>query len=106
MLVIRIELWPHGDMARRKTIATGTIANTGTGTTTRGNYRVQLRDALGRPWKRGIVEDFPRKRLLAWDLLARALHAILAGRNNLPRHQIREEIPSSAVSVLTEGENQ
>jgi hypothetical protein len=81
MLVIRIELWPHGDMNRRKTLATGTIANTGTGTPTRGNYRVQLNDALGRPWKSGTVEDFPRKRLLSWDLLLRALRNLISDRN-------------------------
>ena len=71
MLVVRIELWPHGDVTRCKTLAAGTIVNDGTGTATRGNYRVQLKDALGRPWKSGTVTNFPRKRLLAWDLLAR-----------------------------------
>ena len=40
MLVVRIELWPYGDPSRRKTLATGTIVNDGTGTTTEGNYRV------------------------------------------------------------------
>jgi len=88
MLVIRIELWPHGDVSRRKTIATGTIVNSGAGTITRGSYRVQLKDALGRPWKHGTVEGFPRKRLLAWDLLARALYYILGDRNGLQSTQI------------------
>ena len=82
MLVVRIELWPHGDMTRRKTLATGFIANTGTGTPTRGNYRVELKDALGRPWRRGTVEGFPRKRLLAWDLLFRALSNLIGDRNS------------------------
>ena len=87
MLVIHIELWPHGDSSRRKTLATGTIVNDGTGTTTQGNYRVQLRDALGRPWKSGILTGFPRKRLLAWDLLTRALYYVLGNRNRLPGHE-------------------
>lgn len=82
MLVVRIELWPHGDMARRKTLATGFIANTGTGTPARGNYRVVLKDALGRPWRHGTVEGFPRKRLLAWDLLFRALRNLVGDRNS------------------------
>jgi hypothetical protein len=81
MLVIRIELWPYGDMTRRKTLATGTIANTGTGTPTQGNYRVQLNDAAGRPWKSGTIEGFPRKRLLSWDLLFRALRNLISDRN-------------------------
>jgi hypothetical protein len=32
-------------------------------------------------WKTGRVEDFPRKRLLGWDLLYRALHATVGDRN-------------------------
>lgn len=81
MLVVRIEIWPHGDQSRRKTLATGKIANTGTGTLTRGNYRVTLLDAAGRPWRAGSVENFPRKRLLAWDLLYRALKNLVSDRN-------------------------
>jgi hypothetical protein len=48
---------------------------------------VQLRDALGRPWKSGILTGFPRKRLLAWDLLTRALYYVLGNRNRLPGHE-------------------
>jgi len=82
MLIVKIEL--HSAVTGEiKTIATGKIVNTGTGTPTRGNYRVELRDALGRLWKTGSVEGFPRKRLLAWDLLARSLHSILGNRNGV-----------------------
>jgi hypothetical protein len=80
MLVVKIEL--HSAVTGEvKTIATGKICNTGTGTPTQGNYRVDLRDAAGRPWKSGTVENFPRKRLLAWDLLCRALCNVLGKRN-------------------------
>lgn len=81
MLVVRIELWPYGDSSRARTLAVGTITNTGTGSPTVGNYRVNLRDAAGRPWRNGSVEGFPRKRLLAWDLLYRALKNLLSDRN-------------------------
>lgn len=82
MLVVKIEL--HSAVTGEvKTIATGKIVNTGAGTPTRGDYRVELKDALGRPWKTGAVEGFPRKKLLAWDLLARALFSILGNRNGL-----------------------
>jgi len=84
MLVVKIELWPFGNPARAKTLATGMIANAGTGTLARGNYRVLLRDAAGRPWKNGTVEGFPRKRLLAWDLLFRALRNLISERNREP----------------------
>ena len=83
MLVIRIELWPGGCEARKRTLATGTITNLGTGSQTRGNYFADLRDAAGRPWRHGPVTDFPRKRLLAWDLLYRTLKNLVGDRDSL-----------------------
>ena len=82
MLVVKIEL--HSAVTGKvSTIATGKIINIGTGTTTQGNYRVELKDALGRIWRTGTVEHFPRKRFLAWDLLARALYSVLGKKNGL-----------------------
>jgi hypothetical protein len=83
MLVIRIELWPGGDEARKRTLATGTITNLGTGSMARGNYFADLRNAAGRPWRHCAVTDFPRKRLLAWDLLYRTLKTLVGPRNPL-----------------------
>lgn len=80
MLVVRIEL--HSAVTGEiKTLATGTICNTGTGSHTQGNYRIDLQDAAGRRWKSGHIEGFPRKRLLAWDLLYRALETLIGNRN-------------------------
>jgi hypothetical protein len=80
MLIVRIEL--HSAVTGQiTTIATGEIVNTGTGSSTQGNYRVELRDAAGRQWKQGHIEGFPRKRLLAWDLLYRALGKLVGNRN-------------------------
>ena len=63
MLIVKIEL--HSAVTGQvKTVATGKIVNTGTGSPTQGNYRVELRDAAGREWKSGHIEGFPRKRLL------------------------------------------
>lgn len=84
MLVVKIELH-SARTGEIKTLATGKIVNTGTGTPTQGNYRIELKDALGRSWRQGSIEGFPRKKLLAWDLLARALNKILGERNNLPK---------------------
>jgi len=81
VLRITIELVPWGIESRAKTIATGIIANTGTGTPTSGDYRVELRDAAGRKWRSGHIEGFPRRRLLAWDLLYRALENLVGIRN-------------------------
>ena len=79
MLVVRIEL--HSAVTGQiTTIATGEIVNTGAGSLTQGNYRIELRDAAGRRWKKGHIEGFPRKRLLAWDLLYRALEKLVGNR--------------------------
>lgn len=80
MLVVKIEL--HSAITGQiTTIAAGTICNTGTGSHTQGNYRIELRDAAGRRWRTGHIEGFPRKRLLAWDLLYRALRELIGNRN-------------------------
>lgn len=105
MLVIKIEL--HSAITGEvTTLATGKIVNTGAGTPTQGNYRVELRDANGRPWKSGTVEGFPRKRLLAWDLLYRALHNLISDRN-VPTHTktalMRAETNTQPEGVIDEG---
>jgi hypothetical protein len=80
MLVVKIEL--HSAVTGKvTTLATGRIINTGTGSPTRGNYVAVFRDAKGREWKSGTVTDFPRKRLLAWDLLYRCLEKLIGQRN-------------------------
>jgi hypothetical protein len=81
VIKVIVELWPGGDESRKKTLATGTIANIATGSLTSGNYFVDLRDKAGRPWRHGTVTGFPRKRLLAWDLLCRALAVCVGDRN-------------------------
>lgn len=79
MLIVRIEL--HSAVTGQiTTIATGKIVNVGTGSPAQGNYRIELQDAAGRKWKIGHIESFPRKRLLAWDLLYRALDKLVGDR--------------------------
>ena len=51
MLRITIELLPGGCEARKRTLATGTITNIGTGSLSQGNYFADFRDAAGRPWR-------------------------------------------------------
>jgi hypothetical protein len=79
MLIVKIEL--HSAVTGQvTTIATGKIINTGSGSPTQGNYRDELQDAAGRKWKSGHIEGFPRKRLIAWDLLYRCLEKLVGKR--------------------------
>lgn len=83
MIVVTIELWPHGRHDRAVLLGSATIANDGTGTLDSGNYEVTLsrRGNATSLWKLGRVEGFPRKRLGGYDLLFRALREIVGGRN-------------------------
>ena len=83
MLRVTIELLPWGREADKRTIAVGTITNLGTGSPTSGNCFIDLRDAAGCRWKHCTLTGFPRKRLLSWDLLYRALKNLVGGRNSL-----------------------
>lgn len=65
-------------------LGTAYIYNDATGTGTSGNYVVKL-SKRGKPnqiWKEGSVKGFPRKRLLMWDLLYRALKDVVGHRND------------------------
>jgi hypothetical protein len=87
MIVVTVELWRYGNPDDRETLGVGVIYNDATGSETRGNYKFYLSKrridilafakSLRQPgrsvWKSGEVTDFPRKRLLAWDLLSRCL---------------------------------
>ena len=99
MLVIRIELWPKGNPARKRDLGIATISNVG-GTLETGEYDCKLLkspeysknatreeiDRIQRPrakeiWRRGRVSDFPRSRLGPWDLVFRALGQLISDRN-------------------------
>jgi hypothetical protein len=57
MLIVKIEL--HSAVTGEiKTVATGKIVNTGTGSPTQGNYRIELR-----PRRRPALEDRPYRGL-------------------------------------------
>ena len=78
MIRVTVELVPQGDESRAKTLHTAVIANDGSGTKDRGNYRFSLsRKGSARPWKEGRISGFPRKRLGTWHLLYRVLKEAL-----------------------------
>jgi hypothetical protein len=98
MLVVKIEMWPQGDHTKARSIGVATIANTG-GDTTLGDYECRLfkspenskkarplHEMLTRPkaketWRKGTVQGFPRIKLGPWDLLFRALGALVSDKN-------------------------
>lgn len=87
MLYVKIELWPRGDASKAKTLGEALIANTGKGTWTSGSYNALVSKKGGFKSKQidmqrmqpkhvlreASIDDFPRKRLNAWHLLARVL---------------------------------
>lgn len=81
MIVVKVELWPHGDKDKAVLLGVGSIANLNTGTETTGEYAAVLMHKGGREWKRGKVTGFKRKKLLAWDLVYLALKALIGDRH-------------------------
>lgn len=83
MIRVTIELLPYGLEANKRNIGTLEIANDGTGTPQRGNYKVRLAKA-GLPkstWRTGAVVGFPRLKLGPYDLLLRCLTSTVGDRN-------------------------
>jgi hypothetical protein len=86
MLVVKIELWPHGFGDEYvRTIATMVIANKG-GSSELGDYQVataadgsQPKDPhalFARSDRRGEVLGHPRLKAHVWNLVAKALRAL------------------------------
>lgn len=91
MIRVTVELISGND-GHLEHLGTAIIGNDLSGDRSRGNYDVYLSRRGRRPgacwwhspssvWRRGRVEGFPRERLLAWDLLYRALAATVGARN-------------------------
>ena len=81
MILVKIELHPKGDSSKARELGRIKIGNTATGTTSSGDYTAALFDAGKRRYRVVEVKDFPRKRLLAFDLLFRVLRAAVGDRN-------------------------
>jgi hypothetical protein len=87
MIVIKLEMWPHGDESKAYELGRTYIANVG-GTPERGDYRAAVcrkgksnipwgRDSEGNPnpppTRIGHVHDYPRQSYNVWRLVIRAL---------------------------------
>lgn len=81
MIKVTIELIPGGTGTPIK-LGEIEIANDGYGTQTRGDYYARAYDKGGRLWKRGTTYNFPRKKLLVFDLLYRILGDMIGERND------------------------
>ncbi len=79
MVVVKIEMWPHGDESKAYPLGQINIANDDTGTESSGNYKAELLHA-GRYWgkpgayRTGQIKGFPRA-LSPYHLIARVLGA-------------------------------
>lgn len=80
--MIHVSVWlkPASGLPARR-LCDGIIYNDGTGTSARGNYTYILRLQRQRVWRKGSLENFPRKRLNAWHLLYRVLAQALEQDN-------------------------
>lgn len=75
VLVVTVKIWPKGNPEFEYTLGTAYIRNDGTGSPSKGNYTY---DIVGRGESTlnggaGRIEGFPRKRLIAWELVHRVL---------------------------------
>lgn len=107
MIVVKLEMWPGGREEGKYDLGRIEIANDAKTTLkdrTLGSYVVKLFKSTAhgatKPgiWRKGRVEEFPRKRLGAYDLVFRALQKVLGERNPLEDtnyDEIPEDEPTS-----------
>jgi hypothetical protein len=84
MIVVKIELWPHGIRDKAREIGRIVIANDGSGTKEEGNYEVALANAgiyADKPgaWKSGTVTKHKRS-LSPYHLIRAAIDSALRNR--------------------------
>ncbi|HVB06094.1 MAG TPA: hypothetical protein VNF07_07625 [Acidimicrobiales bacterium] len=101
VIVVKVERWPDGvdhtdpANAKRSTVlAHAEIKNDGSGDRESGNYEVTVFDpapyyALRGDTLHGEVRAFPRRQLGVWDLVHRALGAVLGTRDAHPEKDWR-----------------
>jgi hypothetical protein len=84
MIRVTVELISAID-GHREILGMATIFNDAKGSSVSGNYEYAF-SKRGKheniTWKSGNIKGFPRKRLLAWDLLYRCLKDAVSERNN------------------------
>lgn len=77
MIVVKVELWPHGHADQRRELGQGIIFNDLSGSWEQGNYRFSFSSPEDDSYVRaGNLQDFPRTRRNAWELLRRCLNEV------------------------------
>jgi len=81
MIVVSIEIWPHGDQQKARPIGVALITNDGTGDKVAGNYEVKLAHSgkyIGKSgaYKTGKVKNH-RRSLSPYHLVYKALKGCL-----------------------------
>lgn len=111
MLVVRLELWPHGRENLAREIGRTYIANDGAGTVDRGDYKVAVcrrgttevpREIYGdhdlamigtdvkklpKAARAGEVKDYPRLAYNVWRLIARSILAAFPEEDRCPKRR-------------------
>lgn len=97
MLVVKVELWPHGDRTRKRELGQMTVSNIG-GDVERGNYLVQASEhpsdvtGLDKGLNESFVVQNHLRRSSVWALVGRAA-GMADMHNNMRRlaDEVREE---------------
>jgi hypothetical protein len=78
MIVIKVELWPRGYESRKREIARMHVTNKGTGTATRGDYKIQVmrKGSDDKVQREGEVLNYPRQSYSVWKLIQKALTTV------------------------------
>lgn len=73
MIRVTVELLPFGMEQGRRTLTVFDIANDGTGSMERGNYKA--RKSPNKEWDEALVLNYPRKSYHVRELILRVLEA-------------------------------
>jgi hypothetical protein len=105
VIVIFVELWKRGDPGRRVELGRATITNDASGSLASGNYSAAFYGRKQRPMGTSRVADFPRRRLLAWDLVFRALRPVFEARNphNVAKCDVVRKVLSDLRHAYSQG---
>jgi len=77
MVVVKIEIWPHGEQKNARDLGSIIICNDGTGSKDLGSYNIAVSHGgryWGKPgvWKSGRLKNY-RRSLSPYHLIAKAL---------------------------------
>lgn len=102
MIVIPFEMWPHGRVTKKFSLGEIRIINDGTGTSSRGNYIVEVwGKSKARPARKVTIKDWPRLSRPVHELVLAALLAAGYGYRNqdIPKLPLVKHEPPTSESL-------